>query len=315
MTTLEETFRLAWAEAEGDSFADQLTRQSLEASAMQVPELVNVVFELKHRHQAELDLHLDGETVTGHATDAQKFAIFVKGIADAVKEITKSVSGRKSMTSTLLVSAPAPGSVRVVFRAAPPEELDGHIALARSETEDSNSLRVVATVLARADDDGPSGDVIDGLLAELPGRARGALTRIANAVSDAEWTVSGTLRRPKHAPAKLELTPAGARRLRTALAVRDIETAVTTLDGYVDGQRRSIDTMWFSPTAGTPFEASVLSKDLLQQVAALGAANDKVRATFTVVTKSPPGTSGAARRSYALTAIEAANEQPSLVDE
>jgi hypothetical protein len=314
MTTLEQEFRTAWSEAQGDSFSARIIRQSLEASAQQSPDLSNVLFELKNLHQAELDLHLDGESVKNHSANAEDFANFVRGIADAVKEITKSALGRERMASGLLVTAPTPGSVRVVLKAASPAEQDGHIDTARSETQDSNSLRIVATLLARADDDDTQTSVVEGLLVALPMKARPGIRRVARAVSESGWEITGVLRRPKEGAEELHIGGAGARKLLDALDNREVETSVVTVDGQVDGQRRSMGTMWFSPVVGTPIEASVVQQELLEKVAALSASASSASATFTVVAKYPPGTVGSVRKSYILTAIEGLPETSVTLD-
>jgi hypothetical protein len=304
VTTLERDFREAWLGAEGDTFASRLARQSLEASAEQDPQLALVLFELKNRFQAELDLHLGGASVKDHRADAADFADLVRGIADAVKEVTKVALGRSRMSPGLLVSSPMPGSVRVILSAAAPAEVGGHLAAARTETQDSNSLRVIATLLARAGDDADSStNVIEGLLTALPVKAWPGIRRVALAVSASNWEVTGELRRPTEAPVELTMNKSGARQLLDALDNRDSETTTVTLTGIVDGQRRSHGTMWFVSTTVPPVEASVVQQALLDDVAALGASGSLAEATFTVVSKFPPGARGAARRSYVLTQI------------
>lgn len=304
MNEIERDFRAAWESASGQGFASRLARQSLEAAASESSELAPVLFELKNRHQAELDLHLEGGSVVDHATNAEQFADLIKGVADAVKEITKNALDRQRMSSGLMVLAPLPGSVRVVLRAAPPVEMDGQIVEARTETQDSNSLRLVATLIARANDDDPEGSIIEGLLAELPARARPGIRRVAKTVSKADWVVDGTLRRAQLPDETLHLEGAGARRLLTALDAREVERETVVIEGKVDGQRRSMGTMWFAPLVGAPIEAAVIDQDLLQTVAALGATSELAKATFTAVTQHLPGVSVAARRSYVLVAIQ-----------
>jgi hypothetical protein len=48
MSDLANTFRQAWLDAQGDTYADELERQSLEASAAQIPELAATLAELKN---------------------------------------------------------------------------------------------------------------------------------------------------------------------------------------------------------------------------------------------------------------------------
>ncbi len=304
MNEIERDFRAAWASASGEGFASRLARQSLEAAASESPDLFPVLFELKNKHQAELDLHLEGGSVEDHATNAEQFADLIRGVSDAVKEITKKALDRQRMSSGLLVLAPAPGSVPVVLRAAPPVEKDGQIVEARTETQDSNSLRIVAALFARANDDDPEGSIIEGLLSELPARARPGIRRVARTVSKADWVIDGTLRRAQQPDEKLHLEGSGARRLLTALDAREVERDTVEIEGMVDGQRRSMGTMWFAPLVGVPIEAAVIDQELLQTVAALGATSELAKATFTAVTQHLPGVSVAARRSYVLIAIQ-----------
>jgi hypothetical protein len=303
--TLEQDFRSAWLDAEGDTYSSRLARRSLEASAQQTPELAVVLFELKNKFQAELDLHLEGVSVGDNRTNAFEFANLIRGISDSVHQITKNALGRQRMSPGLLVSSPLPGSVRVVLSAAASPEVQGHLPTARTETQDSNSLRLVATVLARAGDDADNqSDVVEGILTALPFEARAGLRRAAKAVSSAEWTVSGELRRPTQEPEELHLTKAGAAHLLSVLDVKDSESTTLKLRGSVDGQRRSMGTMWFVPVSAAPIEASVVDQHLLDEVAALGASGDEADATFTVVSKFAPGLRASARRSYVLTEIE-----------
>ena len=299
-------FRQAWHDAEGQDFASRMRRQSLEASASQILELEPILFELKYRYQAELDLHLGGSAVRGHETDAARFSDLVRGIADAVKEITQSVIGRQRMAPGLLISAVVPGSVRVTMRAAAPEELDGSIKEARTETEDSQSLRVVATVLARAQSDSQIENlsVLSGLVTKLPTGARPGLRRAAKAIALAEWQIEGELRRPNGDRLQLSLDPKGAKSLLSVLDDKEIESSEAELTGYVDGQRRSVGAMWFVPDNAPAIEAAVIEIELLNQVAVLAADGKRSRASFKVVTKFPRGARAAARDSYILDSIE-----------
>ena len=181
MTLTDEAldqFRDAWHAAEGDDFASRLERQSLEALAAENEALRPVLFELINRAQSELDLHLDGETVHEHETNAESFAQLVRGIADATKEVAKHILGRQRRVSTLRILAPSPGSVRVVLKAATPEEAAGRTAQnTRTPSVDSASLDKVAVLLSRAQQEGSKADddVLSGLAADLPQKAHAGL--------------------------------------------------------------------------------------------------------------------------------------------
>ncbi|TWX36242.1 hypothetical protein ES689_12625 [Frigoribacterium sp. ACAM 257] len=304
--------RDAWhALPDQTTFAGRIARQSLEASAKQDPILERALFDLQLQAQSELDLHLDGETVTEHATNALDFANLVRGVAEAVKELTKSSMGRQRMPSTLQVIAPTPGSVRVVFRPEAPKTVDGVVADSASETRESASLVRVATILARAgEQDG--GGVLDALTAGVPIGAHAGLRRAAKAVVAARWSISGTLRRPHHDPIHVSVDPRGAARLLTALAARTHEEQHVDVQGRVDGQRRSVGAMWFVPPTGAAFEAAVPDTQLLDTVASLAAADKQVRARFQVIVTALAGSTGGIRRSYSLESISEAPSEPTL---
>jgi len=304
--------REAWyALPDEATFAGKIARRSLEASAKQDPALERALFDLQLQAQSELDLHLDGDTVTEHSTNALDFANLVRGIAEAVKELTKSSLGRQRMPSTLQVIAPTPGSVRVVFRPEAPKMADGVVADSASETRESAALVRVATILARAGEQ--EGDtVLDALTSGVPIGAHAGLRRAAKAVVGAQWSVSGILRQPHRDPILVSVGPAGASRLLSALAARTHEEQHVNVEGRVDGQRRSVGAMWFTPSVGAAFEAAVPDAELLDTVASLAAADEPVRARFQVIVTAPAGATGGVRRSYSLESIARAPVEPTL---
>lgn len=312
-----EEFREAWLSLEDEDFASRLARESLEASAAGIPELEAALFELKRAYQAELDLHLSGESVTGHSTQARKFADLVRGIADAVKEIQKSEMGRQRLSSTLLVSSPLPGSVRLVLSAAPPLAMQTDIDAAQTETAESAALIAVTTLLERAEEDSgvPDSTVLDGMTAVLPAKARTAMLRVAESVSSAGWRIEGDLRRAGRSTAHVRIGVAGARRLESALRERIEEIFILERNGVIDGQRRSLGAMWFIPDGEAPLEAAVLDTKLFDEVAAHAANDVRVHVRLRATVVHPPSTSAATRRSYSLLAIESfPDKEVPLVD-
>lgn len=301
-----DALRQAWrALPPADTFAGRMARRSLEASAKQDPALEPVLFDLQHQSQAELDLHLDGPRVAGHATSATEFANLVRGIAEAVKELTKSALGRDRMVPTLQILAPSPGSVRVVLQPAPPEEQPEAFEGTTTETRESKSLVMVATILARAGSGDTSTDeVLDGLTAGVPVGAHAGLRRAAKAVVAAQWSVAGVLRQAHGETLRVAVDAAGATRLLYALEARTEDEQEVTVQGQIDGQRRSLGAMWFVPATGAAFEAAVSDPTVLARVATLAATDQVVRARFNVLTKSLAGAGGGARRSYSLRSIE-----------
>lgn len=304
-TDLERTFRSAWLDASGNDFASRMARKSLEASARQDPHLSTVLFELKNKYQAELDLHINGDTVVGHEADAERYTEFVRGIVDAVKAVTKRTLGRERRIGGLLIVAPQPGSIRVLMRAAAPAEVDGAIANARSETVDSDSLRTVANLLARAGSSGGSQEVLTGLVSQLPPKARTGIHRTAYAAVHAHWDFTGELRRPAAQSIEINVSNVAARTLLEVLEAKEVSTEKVTMTGRVDGQRRSIAAMWFDSDSNEPVEAAVANPQMLDVVADLAASGDLAVAQFEVVTKvSKAGQT--TTRSYVLAEIHKA---------
>lgn len=273
-------FRQAWRETLGDTFADRMARQSLEASAAQDPDLVRELRSLQMRDRTELDLHLDGVRVHEHETDAASFADFVKGIADAVKEISKAARGRERLAANLRIVAPVPGSFRVVLRTLPSPTEHGHEVLTEAENADAQSLRQVAHILARAETDNDDA-VVGGFVQALPPRARPAIARAAKAITREAWKIEGELRHTSDDPVPLHLTSHGAAVIARIIAERHVDTERVTLTGYVDGQRRSVGAMWFVPRNAQPIEAAIVDDELFDAVARLSTAPTTVQAVFT----------------------------------
>jgi hypothetical protein len=310
-----DEFRDAWLAAEGNDFASRLQRQSLEALADENEALRPILFELTNRAQSELDLHLEGETVHNHEADADSFAAFVRGLADATKEVAKHLLGRQRRASTLRILAPSPGSVRVVLRAAPPAENEGHTAqITRTPSVDSTSLDTVAVLLARSQTEGAemTDDVLSGLAAALPQRAHTGLRRAAKAIDAQDWEVAGELR-SHHGFQRVHLGPQGAKALLRVLDERQQSATEITLSGVIDGQRRSVGALWFTPEGASPIEAAVPSQELLEQVVQHDAANARVRAVFDVLTIIGKGANARRREVYTLRSIEPLPVTPTLI--
>lgn len=310
-----EEYRDAWFAAEGADFASRLQRQSLEALASDDEALRLVLFELTNRAQSELDLHLDGATVTNHEADAESFAAFVRGVADATKEVAKHLLGRQRRPSTLRILAPSPGSVRVVLKAAPPEEFEGSTAQnTRTPSVDSSSLDTIAVLLARSQADSAeiSDDVLSGLAADLPQRAHSGLKRAATAIDSQNWEVTGELR-SQHGFQRVHVGSHGAKALLRVLDERQQSATTIALSGVIDGQRRSIGALWFTPEGASPIEAAVPSQDLIEQVVQHDAANERVRAVFDVLTIIGKGANARGRQVHTLRSIEPLPEAPTLI--
>jgi hypothetical protein len=311
-----ESFTQSWHDADGDDFASRMARKSLTAFAEQQPELRVLLFGLEHKAQSELDIHLDGETVTHHEADAESFASLVRGISEATKEIAKHYLGRQRRSSTLRILAPMPGSVRVVLRAIEPDEATGGRTMQATRTPsiDSRALDIVATLLARSEVDSSDGadDVLSGLAANLPARAHFGLRRAARTIDKQDWEISGELR-SAHGFQPVNVSPDGARALLRALDERQESSTEVTMTGTIDGQRRSIGALWFTPNGTAPFEAAVLSSDLIDQVVQHDAAGESVEAVFTVLTIVGNGANPQQRRVYTLQSMRSVPAEPTLI--
>jgi hypothetical protein len=310
-----DEFRDAWHAAEGDDFASRLERQSLEALAAENDALRPVLFELVNRAQSELDLHLDGETVHHHEANAESFAQLVRGIADATKEVAKHMLGRQRRPSTLRILAPSPGSVRVVLKAATPEESTGRTAQnTRTPSVDSTSLDTVAVLLLRAQQEGAkvTDDVLSGLAADLPQKAHAGLRRAAKAIDAQDWHIAGELR-SQHGFQPVHVGPDGAKALLRVLDERQESTTTANLSGAIDGTRRSIGALWFTPDGAAAIEAAVPSPELMEQAVQHDAATQRVRAAFDVVTIVGKGANARRRQVYSLRSIEPLPDAPTLI--
>ncbi|WP_402842783.1 hypothetical protein [Microbacterium sp. GXS0129] len=273
------------------------------------------MFELTNRAQSELELHLNGETVHQHEANAESFAQLVRGIADATKEVAKHIIGHKRRASTLRILAPTPGSVRVVLKAATPQEAAGRTAQnTRTPSVDSTSLDTVAVLLSRAQGEGakPDDDVLSGLAANLPQKAHAGLRRAAKAIDAQDWDIDGELR-STHGFQHVHVGPLGARALLRVLDEHQESSTSTTLSGAIDGTRRSIGALWFAPDGQVAIEAAVPSPDLMEQAVQHDAANQRVRAEFDVLTIVGKGANPRRRQVYTLRSIEPLPDAPTLI--
>jgi hypothetical protein len=143
---LIEAFRAMLRECTGYPDAG---RTSLYASIGGDPDLLRVWREETAPAEAALDLHLAGEGVDDHATNARQFAGFVAGVSTAVKVTVKDRLARRAHTEDLLIDALQSGSLRVVLRARDPITDDPTITEPGS-TLDSDGLRGIASVLMHA---------------------------------------------------------------------------------------------------------------------------------------------------------------------
>ncbi|GLY53766.1 hypothetical protein Lesp01_74220 [Lentzea sp. NBRC 102530] len=251
----------------------------------------------------ELDLHLSGAAVRGHATDAALLARFIGAAAAVVKEVTKSVQGLKRLASHLQV-IPGTGSVRLTFAPdapeAPPESIS-HERLARVET--AGLRRLVALIQVAESTSDMTGAEVAAALQDLSVPARRAVGTFAAAALRGEYEVDGVWHDPRRGSTPVRLSRAAALRLTNASKSKAQEVTTTRLEGTIDGWTWSSSTVWFVPVAGRGFRATVPDQ-LAERVAQLGGHRDlPVVAAFTVVTTFAEGTNRPMGRGYSLDSI------------
>jgi hypothetical protein len=314
-TEYKQGFRRALREVKRAD--DDLSLMSLLASAQGVRILEPIIAEEMAPVSGELDLHLTGESVDGHATNAAAFGELVRRMAEAVKVAVKDATGNARQTSGLLVDV-GPGSVRATFKAPPntdhemfdiPEMED---EVRPVEDEYSEALRRISVVLGSGDPDEPDPeDESDGLAAaiqQIPGKARRELAKLLEEVKRQRWEVRGGFTQRGVSSEELTLTPAAAEYLQHRLDVPTSEVKPWSTEGYIDGHQWSKGKMYFQLADRSRTIAATFHNATIQhQVAKLASEeNRRVHAEFTV-----HQVHGAAKTtsSYVLTSISAAAQE------
>jgi len=235
-----------------------------------------------------LHLHLVGEGVIGHATNAAKFSEFVQRLSRATKHTAKAIAHSHGWSETLLIEALAPGSIRVALRAPEPAKdplKPVHDVIV--STPDSSALRRIASVLSLASsEDAADSEPLVAALRTLPTEAQSALGGASTAAISAGWEIEGTVRQRRQPEERVTLTARGAERLRDALNLNPAPPETVRIVVTVDGIKHSLATGYFKQDGrGHAFAASLPTPELLHQVANLAPDPSKlVRATFTVYT-------------------------------
>ncbi|MBA4023884.1 MAG: hypothetical protein C0482_16115 [Gordonia sp.] len=267
------------------------------------PTLVDLYERIVGPEQAEVDFHLDGAGVEGHATNAKLFSKFVSGISEAVKETAKAKAGKGRYTEGLLIDGgPGPGSVRVVLRAPePPATAKNEPPLDPSlpnSTVESEALRSVAAILSHASSEEEDSPMLAELTA-LPMGARRGLKRVANSARDAGWEIKGSIRQRNYGATNVELTADGAFRLKLGLDAQIDRRADETVTGTIDGFRRSLSTLYFQPAGGGRIiQAAVSDGALADSISELFAdKNSVVEVVFDVIESFLPGDDSRIRKS------------------
>jgi hypothetical protein len=302
----EETFREAIRSLRDRDFGSELALGSLIASVAGDARYQTIAREETAPRAGEMDLHLTGATVVGHSANASSFGVFVQKMADSVKIIARERTGRRRMSSDLLVE-PGPGSVRVIFRTPDPVPVDAMASEPENNiwsdpNQQSLALMQVAQLLAAAEPDSPDSETVDGIVESLPPRARPTLVAAVKSISREEWALEGEFRQRGLGVQPIVVSRAGAARLTVALKITEREKATLTTTGHFDGHRRARSLSWFiEDGTGREITAVVSSPELMTHVAEFAKDIDnRVSATFTVLTTHGPGSSDSGSRSFIL---------------
>ncbi|MCZ2404466.1 hypothetical protein IV498_15090 [Paenarthrobacter sp. Z7-10] len=238
-------------------------------------QLLQVFEEETGPEQVELDLHLEGAGVSGHSTNALAFATFVARVAEAVKETAKDIASFPRYNAGLLIEGASPGSVRVVLKAPIPPTSQDLPPKTSVSSIDSEALRRIARVMTLAsepEDKTPNDEPLDAAIQQLPIKARSKLKSAAEQAIKTNWEIDGSIRQRHFGRDRVELSPHGATRLRTALLTAHEKFTTERAFGTVDGLKHSLGVMWFKPEiAPRSFPATVADDSLLSRVAELAA--------------------------------------------
>lgn len=312
--TNADALREAWRESAGDTPAARMSRRSLAALATSRPDLRPVYAELTAPQQDLLDLHIDGATIADHSAPARQVGQFMQKVAAAVKAVAKSDSGRRRLPDNLLVSALAPGSIRMTFTSKPASEIAGHEAVQGADiaTLETVALRRVVAILLQAD---TSTSALDSTVHDLNSGAQSALRGLGRAVFDSNWQVEGSLtHRQSGQKVPLRFGVQGAARLLDATELISAEEVLVTWGGFVDGWTWSNGTMRFESTDHGSFDASVGNADLQDLVAHFLAEQRPVTCDFRMLVSHRKSDQSTTRRSFTLLGIKEQPPEPSLLD-
>lgn len=274
----------------GDSDLERLGRESMLMSIQGDPELVSEWHRIAGAEQAVLDLHLGGAGVRDNSTSAERLAKFVSHIGSTVQRAAKEAVGRQRYPRKLLIEGVRPGSVRVVLRApqpeVPPDQVVDDETLA--STVDSNALRLVATIMAYADDL-QQDSIITGAIQSLPPTARVPLRKAMEDIQRAGWEIRGSISQRGFGYNNLSLTTQGAVRLRQELAAKAERSYTEEIYGTITGSKDIEGIFWFNPEGGKEFRAMVEDVKLQRDVVRYQLDHPRVFARFQVFESHTPG--------------------------
>lgn len=282
--SLPERMEHALAFSTGDDHVDAMLRESIGASVTGIPELEAIYSARTAPEQALLDLHITGETVKYHTTNATALGRFVQHMAEAVKVAARELSGSLAWVDKLQVSGVAPGSVRVTLRVPDIAKPAGDRTPALTGVEsswDSQALRLIAQTLSSASDDDLE-DEDEAVIGDIPLAARQALRLVAKDVKGAGWDVEGVLTQRDKPTDEVRLTTRGAQRLIDSLSSAAEERVDRTIFGVVDGVKNSRGHVYVIPDHGPSLTLASPDATLMATAARLAADREKqVRIQYT----------------------------------
>lgn len=258
--------------------------------------------------QGCLDLHLTEGSIEGHTAPADHFAKMVAGIAEATKEISKKKLGRKRYSTPVRVRGAGTGSVRLVLEVESHPDDKRDDSMGELASVDSESLRRVAAIIASADGFNDADSPLAAYINGLPTKARSALKKVATQISSQHWHVAGTIEQRGFKPAKVGISPAGAKRLELELAHYGTEPKQVTVFGKVDGTIDIERIVWIKPEGGKRFRAVAVDQETAEAALDLQKNHPRVMASLVVYESLGAGDDDV-RRSWELQAIQLAPEQ------
>ncbi|MFT8988405.1 MAG: hypothetical protein ABF966_09265 [Bifidobacterium psychraerophilum] len=227
--------------------------------------------------QASAEVHIVEPEVAEHAASARSLAHFLNRVASAVNEIAKQMLQAQRRAPQLLVTATAPGSFEITLQA--PDDIqrgDFHYEYTEHDVEmpdtaESIALKNVAALMTAAssedleEDDSP----ISAQLAAMPVKARQDILAISKELQRAKWNLHGKVIQRRHVPLKLQFTQSGATRLFNALDSLPEQPDSETMQGYLDGYRRSEGILYVKRNVGDAkaILISVSDPALIQKIA------------------------------------------------
>ncbi|SKC37417.1 hypothetical protein [Okibacterium fritillariae] len=259
-----------------------------------------------------LELHLSGETVVQHATNARPFGQFVLQMAESVKSTARDISGAKRLKDELLIET-GPGSVKTTF-VAPPRRRDPSTLPTPEKQEPlidddrfSEALRRVAVVFANVEGDLQENPALDSAISQIPAASRLPLKKALDEVLKQEWSLEGSFTQRGIGVTRVKVHPHSISYLRARLAETVVSTDTWESTGYLDGHTWSTGTMRFIPVKNSrPITASFGDSEVQLEVGKLDSKpSQKVRVRMTV--HSTIGLT-ATKKSYVLDSISSIDE-------